>query len=191
MEKVTQLLDQIDRGDRLAAEDLFVLIYEELRKLAAVRLKHEPSVQTLQPTALVHEVFLRLVKRGGVEQGEWKSVGHFFGAASQAMRRILIENARHKKSEKLGGGAARRLDLDVDQMGDTGDDDHLLSLDVALEELEKLDPVKAKLVVLRYFGGLTIEQACEVLNISRTTAFRYWDFARAWLYARLRQEFRD
>jgi RNA polymerase sigma factor (TIGR02999 family) len=191
MEKVTQLLDQIDRGDRLAAEDLFVLIYEELRKLAAVRLRHEPSVQTLQPTALVHEVFLRLVKRGGVEQGEWKSVGHFFGAASQAMRRILSENARHQKSEKLGGGAARRLDLDVDQMCDTGDDDRLLSLDVALEELEKLDPVKAKLVVLRYFGGLTIEQACEVLNISRTTAFRYWDFARAWLYQRLRQESSD
>jgi RNA polymerase sigma factor (TIGR02999 family) len=179
MSDVTRILAAIERGDVRAVDELFPLVYEELRRLAAVRLSKELPGQTLQATALVHEAYIRLV---GAEEQNWSSHSHFFAAAAEAMRRILIDNARRKKSLKRGGGR-QRIDPDeavLAKDNDTSSDD-LIALDEALEKLSKKDKVKADLVKLRYFVGLTSEQAAEVLGISPSTADRHWAYARSWL----------
>ncbi len=162
-----------------SSNELFGLVYSELHKLAAARLKHERPGQTLQPTALVHEVFLRLVAPN--EQQSWDSVPHFFSAAASAMRRILIDNARKKQSLKRGGDR-NKVEFALEEVAVELDDEYLIRLDEALVKLAEQDPTKAKLIELRFFGGLTVEQACETLQISRATANRYWNYARAWLF---------
>lgn len=179
MSDVTHILSQIDAGDPSAAEKLLPLVYDELRKLAAARLAHEKPGQTLQATALVNEAYVRLVDVSRVQQ--WNGRGHFFAVAAEAMRRILVENAR-RKSRLKHGSRFDRVDVELAELPTRMADDELLALDEALEKLRQEDAVKAQLITLRYFGGLTIEQAAEVLNISRVTAYRYWTFARAWLY---------
>ena len=164
------------------SEELFAVVYQELRTLAAARLKRETPGQTLQPTALVHEVYLRLVGSKGNQ--EWDSVGHFFGAASESMRRILVDYARRKKRGPKRTGATE-LAVRIEGLDEDLNAEQLLELDKALHDFELEDPVKARLVILRYFGGLSIEQACETMNISRTTASRYLTYARAWLYRRM------
>jgi RNA polymerase sigma factor (TIGR02999 family) len=183
MTDVTRILNAIERGDAKATDELLPLVYEELRLLAAQKLSHEPPGQTLQATALVHEAYLRLV---GDEPQSWENHGHFFAAAAEAMRRILVENARRKKSSKHGGGRSC-VDLDgVEAAAQTPSDD-LVTLDEALTKLGEEDPTKASLVSLRFFAGLSIDQAAQVLGISRATAIRHWSFARAWLYHRIRK----
>jgi len=179
MNEVTRIITAIQEGDAMAADELLPLVYQELRYLAAQKMAHEPPGQTLQATALVHEAYIRLV---GAENQDWDSRGHFFAAAAEAMRRILIDNARRKKSLKYGGDR-RRIDLDEAVPADDVDIPliELLALDEALERLSKKDKVKADLVKLRYFAGLTIGQTAEILGISATTAKRYWAYARAWL----------
>ena len=179
MSDVTRILNAIERGDGGATDQLLPLVYEELRLLAAQRLSQEAPGQTLQATALVHEAYLRLV---GDEPHSWNSRGHFFSAAAEAMRRILVENARRKHSDKRGGGH-RRVELDEAQAADsTGPDpESLIALDEALRHLSQVDSAKAELVKLRYFAGLTIEQTAASLGISPATAKRLWTYARAWL----------
>jgi RNA polymerase sigma factor (TIGR02999 family) len=182
MSDVTQLLDQAARGDRHAAGQLLPLVYEELRRLAAQKLAHEAPGQTLQATALVHEAYLRLVSPVAHAPGspEFDSRGHFFAAAAEAMRRILVDHARHKKSSKAGGGHQRvKLDDIALPVEDAGDD--LLALHDALERLEQKDRRKAALVKLRFFAGLTNEQAAQALGISASTADNDWAYARCWL----------
>jgi RNA polymerase sigma factor (TIGR02999 family) len=176
MSEVTRILSAIERGDPHAAEQLLPLVYDELRKLAGQRLANEKPGQTLQATALVHEAYLRLV---GDQQ--FDNRGHFFAAAAEAMRRIVVEAARRKKRAKHGGGR-ERIEVELADLPTSLPSDDLLALDEALGRLGQLDPVKARLVTLRYFSGMTIEQAAEVLSISRVTAHRYWTFARAWLH---------
>jgi RNA polymerase sigma factor (TIGR02999 family) len=184
MADVTRILSQIESGDPSAAEKLLPLVYQELRKLAAAKLSQEKPGQTLQPTVLVHEAYLRLVD---VAQPQpWNGRGHFFAAAAEAMRRILIENARRKQSERNGGGR-RRLDLDAVNPGTKPRDEELLALDEALARLEERWPEKANLVKLRYFAGMTIPEAAQAMDISHATAERYWTFARAWLHAQLQK----
>jgi RNA polymerase sigma factor (TIGR02999 family) len=179
MSEVTRILAAIERGDVRAVDELFPLVYQELRQLAAQRLGKELPGQTLQATALVHEAYLRLV---GSENQNWTGRGHFFAAAAEAMHRILIDNARRKKSLKHGGGHKRiELDEAVTASDDKTSPDDLIALDEALEKLSKKDKVKADLVKLRYFAGLTGEQAAEVLGISHNTADQYWAYARVWL----------
>ena len=178
MREVTRILSAIEQGDPSASEQLLPLVYDELRKLAAASMAREPAGQTLQPTALVHEAYLRLV---GGEDREWDSRGHFFAAAAEAMRRIVVESARRKKRAKHGGGR-QRVEIELTDLPTRQLPDDLIALDEALGRLEQLDPVKARLVTLRYFAGMTIEQAAGALNISRVTAHRYWTFARAWLH---------
>ena len=179
MSEATQILDQIQQGDPHAAEQLLPLVYGELRKLAAERMAQERPGQTLQPTALVHEAYLRLVDTERAQH--WDSRGHFFAAAAEAMRRILIENARRKGREKHGGGRQRQFP-DLDALQADGTPTELLALHDALEQFAAHDPIKAKLVELRFFGGLTLEDAAACLNISLSTADRAWRYARAWLY---------
>jgi RNA polymerase sigma factor (TIGR02999 family) len=176
MNDVTRILTDIEQGDAQASQRLLPLVYAELRRLAARKLKQEEPGQTLQATALVHEAYLRLV--GQDEATNWKSRGHFLAAAAQAMRRILVDNARRKGSQKRGGGLARQP---LDEVAAPQPHDELLALDEALQTLAATDPVKARLVELRYFAGLTGEQAAEVLGISPATADRHWAFAKAWL----------
>ena len=178
MSDVTRILAQIECGDRTASERLLPLVYEELRRLAAAKLSNESPGQTLQPTALVHEAYLRLVDVDHPQ--EWDGRGHFFAAAAEAMRRILIESARRRKSERAGGALARQP-FSEDEVVAPSDDDRLLALDEALSQLSKERPDVARLVELRYFGGLTIEQAANVLKTSPRTANRYWVYAKAWL----------
>jgi RNA polymerase sigma factor (TIGR02999 family) len=179
MSDVTGILFQIEAGNPQAVEQLLPLVYDELRKLAAAKLAQEKPGQTLQATALVHEAYLRLVN---VEESQvFDGRGHFFAAAAEAMRRIVVENARRKNRLKHGGDFDR-IEVELAGLPTRMDSDELVKLDEALEELRQEDPLKARLVTLRFFGGLTIEQASEVLNISRVTAHRYWTFARAWLY---------
>jgi len=178
MSDVTGLLAAIEQGDPSAAEQLLPLIYHELRQLAAQKLANEQPGQTLQPTALVHEAYLRLLGDG--EARRWDQRGHFFAAAATAMRRILIERARHKRRLVHGGGR-RRQELHPDLAAAPETDEELLALDAALVKLAELDPVKARLVELRYFAGLTGDQAAEILGISPSTADRHWVYARAWL----------
>jgi RNA polymerase sigma factor (TIGR02999 family) len=182
MSDVTRILNAIERGDAKATDELLPLVYEELRLLAAQKLARERPGQTLQATALVHEAYLRLVGSDG--QG-WRSRTYFFGAAAEAMRRILIENARHEQRLKRGGDRLR-VELHNDDLAIEGRSDELIALDEALTELAQTDPAKTELVKLRYFAGLTIEQAAQVLNISPATAKRQWIYARAWLYGRIR-----
>jgi RNA polymerase sigma factor (TIGR02999 family) len=176
MNDVTRILSNIEQGDTQAAGQLLPLVYDELRKLAALRLAQERPGQTLQATALVHEAYLRLV--GNDESRGWKSRGHFLAAAAQAMRRILVDNARRKGARKRGVGLERQP---LDEVAASQPSDELLALDEALQALASTDPVKARLVELRYFAGLTGEQAAEVLGISPATADRHWAFAKAWL----------
>jgi RNA polymerase sigma factor (TIGR02999 family) len=182
MSEVTRILSALEQGDPKAAERLLPLVYEELRRLAAEKMAHEKPGQTLQATALVHEAYLRLVD---TEQAQhWNSRGHFYTAAAEAMRRILVEQARRKRRARHGGGR-QRIDLDhACAMSEPSPDD-LLALDEALSRLAALAPVRAELVRLRFFGGLTMPEASRTLGISLTTAERHWKFARAWLYAEI------
>jgi RNA polymerase sigma factor (TIGR02999 family) len=182
MTDVTQILSAIEQGDPSAAEQLLPLVYEELRQLAAQRLAHEAPGQTLQATALVHEAYLRLVDVDKVQH--WDSRGHFFVSAAESMRRILVESARKKKRQRHGGGL-RRVDLQEAVSLAASPHDDLLALDEALTRLAAREPAKAELVKLRYFAGLSIDEAADVMHISRTTAKRYWAFARAWLLAEI------
>jgi RNA polymerase sigma factor (TIGR02999 family) len=190
MNEFSQLLKSIEQGDPHAARQLLPLVYDELRRLAAQKLAHEGPGQTLQPTELVHEAYLRLV--GADREGEapaephWNSRGHFFGAAAEAMRRILVEKARRKHSRKHGGGLKRHA-LDEVQPIALEPDEDLLAIDEALDRLAAKDPVKAELVKLRYFGGCTGEEAARVLDISTATAERHWKYARAWLHQEIRR----
>lgn len=178
MSDVTRLLDAAAAGDRLAAEQLLPLVYEELRTLAARRLALEPPGQTLQPTALVHEAYLRLV--GGPAPGSWDGRGHFFAAAAEAMRRILVEAARRKKTLKRGGDRGR-ADLDLAAVADPRRPDEVLAVAEALAGLAEADAQAAELVKLRYFAGLSIPEAARILNLSPRSAERLWTYARAWL----------
>jgi RNA polymerase sigma factor (TIGR02999 family) len=179
MSDVTQILHAIAEGDPSAASQLLPLVYEELRKLAAHKLEHETPGQTLQPTALVHEAYLRLV--GNEHGAHWDNRGHFFAAAAEAMRRILVDNARRKHSQKHGGGLARQ-ELDPDQITAPEVREDLLALDEALTKLAVANPQAAQLVQLRYFAGLSIPEAAQTLGISPRSADRLWAYARAWLH---------
>jgi RNA polymerase sigma factor (TIGR02999 family) len=178
MDDVTQVLNAIEQGDPHAASRLLPLVYDELRRLAAQKLAGEAAEQTLQPTALVHEAYLRLVGKGGGQP--WNGRGHFFAAAAEAMRRILVENARRKKALKHGGDLSRR-ELDADQLAAPEPREDLLALDAALDKLAAGHRQAAELVQLRYFAGLTLPEAAQALGISPRTAGRLWAYARAWL----------
>lgn len=182
MNEVTHILSAIEQGDSRAAERLLPLVYVELRRLAEQRLAQEKPGQTLQATALVHDAFIRLVDVEKVQ--EWNSRGHFFAAAAEAMRRILVERARRKNRLRHGGGL-QRIELDSSVQEGRTADENLLVLDEALERLATEDPKAAEVVKLRYFAGLTIEEAALALNISVRTANRHWAYARAWLYQQL------
>jgi RNA polymerase sigma factor (TIGR02999 family) len=184
MNDVTRILSAIEQGDRHAAEQLLPLIYDELRQLAAQKLAQEKPGQTLQATALVHEAYLRLV--GANPEQPWNGRGHFFAAAAEAMRRILVEKARRKRRLKRGGDRVR-LELDPALLAIAGPDPDLLALDDALERLGQLDPRKAELVKLRYFAGLTMPQAAAALSISLSSAEKAWAYARSWLYRQITQ----
>ncbi len=178
MSEVTQILDQIQKGDPQAAADLLPLVYAELRRLAATQLAREKPGQTLNATALVHEAYLRLV--GPADEERWQSRGHFFGAAAEAMRRILVDLARRKGRKKREGERVR-VSLDAVEPTVAARDEDLLALDEALTRLAEADPTAAELVKLRYFAGLTIPQAAEALGIGARSADRLWAYARAWL----------
>jgi RNA polymerase sigma factor (TIGR02999 family) len=182
MDAITHVLNAIDQGDPHAAEQLLPLVYDELRKLAAQRLAQEKPGQTLQATALVHEAYLRLV--GGGHEENWNGRGHFFAAAAEAIRRILVEQARRKQSAKHGGGW-ERIELDEDHAPADRAADRLLDLDRVLTRLREVEPVSARLVELRYFAGLTMEQAAAALGLPLRTAERNWTFARTWLHREL------
>jgi len=178
MSDVTRILIAIEQGDARAVDELLPAVYQELRHLAAQKLSQELPGQTLQATALVHEAYIRLV---GAEAQNWNSSSYFFAAAAEAMRRILVENARRKQRLRHGGGH-HRVDFDDAALAIEQSSDNLIALDEALAKLAEEDSVKADLVKLRYFAGLTIEQAAKILKISRATADRYWSYARAWLF---------
>ena len=179
MTDVTRILSQIESGDPSAAEQLLPLVYDELRRLAAQKMAHELPGQTLDATGLVHEAYLRLVGSEGAR--DWDNRRHFFAAAAEAMRRILIENARRKKRLKHGG-ELRRVEMQDVQIVVSAPPDELLAVDEAIVKLTQVDSESAELVKLHYFTGLTIEEAAEILNISVRSAYRNWSFARAWLY---------
>jgi|ERR1043166_6233289 RNA polymerase sigma factor (TIGR02999 family) len=179
MSDVTRVLEAIQQGnDPKAADELLPLVYQELRKLAAHKMANEAPGQTLQATALVHEAWLRLTDKENVR---WDGRTHFFGAAAEAMRRILIDNARRKRARRHGGGQ-ERVDADQIEIAGPTDDEELLAVNEALEKFGQEDRQKAELVKLRYFVGLTLEQAAEVLGLSTATAKRHWTYARAWLF---------
>jgi RNA polymerase sigma factor (TIGR02999 family) len=182
MSEVTRILSAIEQGEPHAAAQLLPLVYDELRRLAAQKLAQEKPGQTLQATALVHEAYLRLVD---VDQAQhWNSRGHFFAAAAEAMRRILIDNARRRKAQKRGAGG-RRVDLADIELTSDSNSDELLLLDDALDHLAREDAGAAHLAKLRLFTGLSVEEAARALNVPRATAFRTWTYARAWLQAKL------
>jgi RNA polymerase sigma factor (TIGR02999 family) len=185
VEEITVILNDIELGNPQAAERLLPLVYGELRKLATAKMAREAAGQTLQPTALVHEAWLRL---GGDEQPDWQNRAHFFASAAEAMRRILIERARRNRTQRHGGGLQRVEFADsANEMAAPGSDDELLAVHDALDRLAALDARKAELVKLRYFVGLTLEQAAEVLGVAVPTAKRDWAYARAWLFKDIRQ----
>jgi len=186
MHEVTRILSDIHRGDPQASEQLLPLVYDQLRRLAAEKLAHEKPGQTLQPTALVHEAYLRLVATPNGKPGQcenrWNGRGHFYAAAAEAMRRILVENARRKKAHRRGGDR-RRISLEsAESLVLARSDDELLAVDKALAKLVQKDCMKAELVKLHYFAGLTMEETALALNISAATAYRWWNYARAFLY---------
>ena len=183
MNNVTEILKQIEFGNSSAAEQLLPLVYDELRKLAGVRMASESPDHTLQATALVHEAYVRLVDQEQVQH--WNSRGHFFGAAAEAMRRILVENARRKQRIKRGGELTR-IDLDTDASLPVGSDELVLAVDETLDALARQNAQAAQLVKLRYFAGLTLPQAAEALGISSRTVDRLWAYAKAWLHTELR-----
>lgn len=183
MSEVTHLLDAAAAGDRQAGADLLPLVYDELRKLAAARMVAESPNHTLQPTALVHEAYLRLVgppvaDDSGSPERRWDSRGHFFAAAAEAMRRILVDAARRKRTEKHGGQHRR---VELPDVAAQSDDEQLLALDQALTRLTEEDPVAARVVELRHFAGLSIDDVAVTLGISRAKVYRHWTYARAWL----------
>jgi RNA polymerase sigma factor (TIGR02999 family) len=182
---VTQILAAVGAGNKQAANELLPLVYDELRRLAAARMAHEAPGQTLQATALVHEAWLRLV--GAEQQPLWNSRGHFFGAAAEAMRRILLERAR-KKGRVRHGGQLQRVDLDQVTVATHDSDDVILAVDEALEKLARESPQKAQIVKLRYFAGLEHAEIAEVLGVSEPTVRRHWAYARSWLYAELKSQ---
>jgi len=184
MSDVTQVLQAIGRGEGRAADELLPLVYDELRRLAAARMAQEAAGQTLQPTALVHEAWLRMVKDG---ERTWQNRAHFFGAAAEAMRRILIESARRKSRLKRGGDQAR-LDIDHLELAATTPDDKVLLIDDALERLQAEDPEKARIVVLKFFGGLTNQEVAENLGVAERTVERQWAFAKAWLFRSIHEQ---
>jgi RNA polymerase sigma factor (TIGR02999 family) len=185
MSNVTRILAAVAQGDQQASEQLLPLVYDELRKLAAQRMAQEKPGQTLQATALVHEAYLRLL--GPSNDQRWSSRGHFFGAAAEAMRRILIMNARRRKTEKRGADY-RRIELDPALLPACERDDRLLLLDEALQKLEQEQPDRARIVKLRFFAGLTNAEAAAAMGVSDTTADRYWAYARAWLQREMATE---
>jgi RNA polymerase sigma factor (TIGR02999 family) len=180
--EVTRILSSIEQGDPTAAEQLLPLVYDELRRLAAQKLAQEKPGQTLQATALVHEAYLRLV--GGEPRAPWNSRGHFFAAAAEAMRRILVDSARRRRTQKRGLGH-ERIDLSELAEGPTDEPIELVALDEALTLLEVQHPQKAQIVKLRFFAGCTLEETAQLLGISRATAERHWAYARAWLFGKL------
>jgi len=181
---VTRILTAIEQGDANAADKLLPLVYEELRKLAAHRMANEAAGQTLQPTALVHEAWMRLV---GKENPRFENRAHFFAAAAEAMRRILIDNARRKRALRHGGGQ-QRVDFEQVDLASASDDDQLLAINDALDKLAAQNKLEAEVVKLRYFVGLTLDEAAEVLGISARTADNYWAHARAWLFHELKRQ---
>jgi RNA polymerase sigma factor (TIGR02999 family) len=185
MSDVTRLLDAAAAGDRKAAAELLPLVYDELRKLAAARLADESPGQTLQPTALVHEAYLRLVVPA--DAARWEGRGHFFAAAAEAMRRILVDAARRKQRERHGG-RRRRVELDPHHPADAPDTDRVLDIDAVLTRLAAEDPAAAAVVSLHFFAGLPIEEVAACTGVSRTTAYQQWAYARAWLRCALRDE---
>ncbi|MCO6044060.1 ECF-type sigma factor [Aeoliella sp. ICT_H6.2] len=187
MADVTQILSQIEQGDPSAAEQLLPLVYDELRMLAAARLTHEKPGQTLQATALVHEAYLRLLGPDADHRQDWNGRGHFFAAAAQAMRRILINQARDRARFKRGGGL-KKLDLDSVQFAMETPSDELLTIDEAIEQLELHNPACAKVVNLRFFAGLSTNETAAAMEISASTVKRHWAYARAWLYDALSQD---
>ena len=184
MSDATRILQSIEAGDPHAAAELLPLVYDELRKLAAARMANESPNQTLQPTALVHEAWLRLT---GDENVKWDGRAHFFGAAAEAMRRILIEKARRKQALRRGANP-QRLDIDDLEIAAPAKDQELLDMNEALEKFAALDPQKAELVKLRYFVGLTLEESAQILGISAPTAKRWWSYARAWLFKEVQEK---
>ena len=182
MNDVTRILSAIEDGDPRAAEHLLPLVYEELRKLAAAKLAQEKPGQTLQATALVHEAYLRLVAPTAEQQ--WDCLGHFFAAAAEAMRRILVDRAREKGCEKRGG-KVKKIDIDAIDLATSVTPDQLLAVDEALAKLAIHDAKAAKIVQLRYFAGLTVDEAGKALGMSTATAYRHWNYARVWLYDEL------
>ncbi len=182
MSDVTRILSAIERGDGRAVDQLFPVVYEELRQLAARKLAREKPGRTLQTTALVHEAYLRLLD---AEAQNWKSRTHFFAAVAEAMRRILVDEARRRHCQKREGGR-RRVDLEEEDLAGERPSEDVLAIDEALTALAQVDPVKADVVKLRYFAGLSLEQTAEALSLSPTTVKRHWRFARAWLYNHLR-----
>lgn len=184
MREVTLILQQMERGDPRAAETLFPLLYDELRKLATAKMAREPDVQTLQPTALVHEAWLRL---GAEHQPSWQNRAHFFGAAAEAMRRILIDRARQHRAQRHGGDLKRVNIDDLEIAGVTEDDDVLLAIHEALEKLTLHDSRKAELVKLHYFADLTFDEVADVMGISSRTVKRDWAYARAWLFNEIKR----
>ena len=184
MSDVTRILEAAQQGDPTAADKLLPLVYEELRKLAAHRMANEAAGQTLQPTALVHEAWMRLV---GQENPKFENRAHFFAAAAEAMRRILIDNARRKRALRHGGGQ-QRVEFDLAALATPNDDDQLLAVNDALDKLAAQNKLEAELVKLRYFVGMTLEEAAEVLGLSARTADNYWAHARAWLFRELKRQ---
>ena len=181
MSQVTLILQAIEHGEKHSSEELIPLVYDELRRLAAVRLAAEPAGQTLQPTALVHEAWMRLI--GGQAQ-TWENRAHFFGAAAEAMRRIMIERARRKSRIKHGGGQ-ERVNIEKIDIADALPDEKVLLVDEALERLEKEDPETAQIVKLRFFGGLNNDEIAKITGINGRTVRRQWDYAKAWLFKRI------
>ena len=183
MTDLTQILQAVERGEENSSERLLPLVYDELRRLAAIKMSREAQNQTLQPTALVHEAWLRLTTD---EEMGWQNRGHFFGAAAEAMRRILIERARRKSRLKHGGGQVR-LDIQGLELADTTPDDKVLLINEALERFQAEDPEKASVVVMKFFGGLTNREVAESLNVTERTVERQWAYAKAWLFNTIRQ----
>ena len=187
MEEITRLIQRIDAGDQRASAELLPLVYQELRRLAQYRLNHAPN-QTLQATALVHEAFLRLV--GGPSEQQWDSKGHFFSAAAESMRRILVDSAR-KKGRKKHGGEFNRCDISMSAIVDSIDDTDIEALDAALNAFQIEYPQHAELIKLRFFAGLPESEAATAMGISRATASRYWTFGRTWLFNKIKQQYEN